>query len=296
MSWTLEDVLLKGEGVERPFRCHEHDDHNSSASVNVVKGVWCCYACGAAGTVDGKKIPSADDLAIMMQPDETCRVYPEAYLEMFALKRGNFATRFPDWLCWHAKLGCDPITGDATFPVRTPMTKLAGVGRRRLDPGEGPRYIYPPRWSAARSLFYTGKAQRVVVLVEGAADSSSVAETGAFAAGLFGSGLHKPQIDLVMRAAPRLVLLATDADEAGRLGAERAADALQGLTQCEFVDWSLAGAKDPAELSVEVRRELLVKTVVDASYGSGHDIEADWVTRAKSLQDDFERYVEENDG
>lgn len=281
---SLDDVLRSGEGIERPFRCPEHDDHQASASVNVLKGVWCCYACGAAGMVSGKKAPSITDLEMMLEPERAVRIYSETYLDLFDVAMGNFAMRFPEWLRWHAKLGCDPLTGDATFPVRTPQQRLAGVGRRRENPGDGSRYVYPPRWSASRSLFVVGPPGDVLVLVEGAADASSVAETGAYAAGVYGSGLHHPQIELVMRLSPRLVLLAFDADAAGRAGSERAASALHPLVPVEFVDWELGGKKDPAELEVEVRSELLAQTVVGASYGARTDIAARWTARAVQLQ------------
>lgn len=281
---TLDDVLRSGEGIERPFRCSEHNDHQSSASVNVLKGVWCCYACGAAGTVSGKKAPSVTDLEAMLEPEKSVRVYAETYLRLFDVRLGNFAARFPEWLRRHAGLGFDPLTGDATFPVRTPELRLAGVGRRKENPGDGPRYVYPPRWAASRSLFVVGAPGDVLVLVEGAADASSVAETGAYAAGVYGSGLHKPQIELVMRLNPKLVLVAFDADEAGQAGMKRAVFALNALVPTEFVDWRLGGKKDPAELEVGVRSELLAQSVVGASYGARQDIAARWTARAVQLQ------------
>lgn len=292
---TLADVLSSGEGIERPFRCHEHDDHSASASVNVLKMVWCCYACGASGTVDGKKTPSIADLEAMLRPEQACRVYPESYLELFDVHLGNWAQRFPEWMRWTARLGFDPLTGDATFPVRTPNGLLAGVGRRKAVPGDGPRYVYPPRWSAARSMFFAGEPGDVLVLVEGAGDAVGVAETGAYAAACYGSGLHQPQVDLVMRRAPKLVLIATDADDAGRAGARRAAAALSTKVQVEFVDWALVEAKDPMDLTVEERRELLAQTVVGASYGQREDIAAVWTGRSVLMQARYARHVEENE-
>lgn len=299
---TLADALIIGEGIERPFRCEEHDDHSASASVNILKGVWCCYACGAAGAVDAKKSPSTEAIEIMLNPDKHCRTYPEAYLELFANDLGNFAERFPPWLRWHAKLGCDPLTGDATFPVYTHRVQLAGVGRRKEHPKEGEsRYAYPPRWSASRSVFVAGKPADVLVLVEGAADASAVAQTGAFAFGLYGSGLHKPQIDLIMRLSPRLVVIALDADEAGYRathggftksgnyvkGVEELLDKLVNMT---VVDWAQAGQKDPADTPLEHRRQLLAESVIGAGYRP--DIEAVWTTRAVELQARYALSVE----
>lgn len=282
---SLEEAVRAGQGIERPFRCHVHENSSFTASVNVIKGVWCCYSCGANGTIDGKKAPSVSDLAIMLEPERSPRIYADAYLELFDNDLGNFAKRFPAWLRWHAQLGCDPLTGDATFPVRTPSGKLAGVGRRKDDPAEGePRYAYPVRWSASRSLFTVGARGPVLALVEGAADASAVAETGAMAAALYGSGIHAPQLDLVMRLNPKLVLIATDADDAGRTGAEQTAKSLAGLVDCEFVDWEKGGKKDPAETELEVRRELLAEAVVAASYGQHADVSAQWTIAATQIQ------------
>jgi hypothetical protein len=160
---TLQEALESGRGIERPFRCTEHDDTHASASVNVVKGYWYCYVCHAKGSVDAKKAPSLAELAQMMEPERNCRIYPEAYLGLFTVEaeKGYWGTRFPDWLIWHAQLGEDPTTGEATFPVKTPEGRLAGVGRRQSnamvaaakEAGENPsRYKYPRRWSASRVL------------------------------------------------------------------------------------------------------------------------------------------------
>lgn len=285
---TLADVLASGEGVERPFQCEAHDDNSASASVNVLKGVWCCYACGAAGTVDGKKVPSTTDVELMLAPDDHVRVYPEAYLELFANDLGNWPTRFTPWIRWHSRLGCDPLTGDATFPVHSPRGLLAGVGRRIANPSENQqRYAYPPRWSASRSVFQAGMPHDIVVLGEGAGDAVSFGECGAYGFGLYGSGLHKPQVELVMRSNPKLVLIATDADDAGEKGAARAMDDLSTLVECARVDWSELGVKDGAELPLEVRRDHLLKTVSGSRYVRVHDLEAAWTVQRTRIQAAF---------
>ena len=126
-------------------------------------------------------------------------------------------------MIWFAGLGQDPFTSDATFPVHTPQARLAGVGRRKLDPGDGPRYLYPKVWSASQSLFgvkaWSGR-HRVVVLVEGAADAVACWEVGVPALACYGAGLHLPQVELLARYAPDLVLAGFDND-AGRLPGHR---------------------------------------------------------------------------
>lgn len=253
-GWTLEEALLEGRGEERPFRCHVHDDSSASASVNVTKGVWYCFACFASGTVDGKKVPSVTDLQAMVEPEAACREYPETYLELFDSERSYWHGRFPPWLVWTARLGQDPFTGHATFPVRTPEGRLAGVGRRDPDPEAKPRYRYPPRWSAARVLHGENDPKtEIVVLVEGAADRESLTEIGVPALGCYGAGLHRPQVEALLRRAPRRVLLGFDQDEAGTRAVRNTEWLLaQHDVTTAVVEWP---RNDPAECSPDERRQ-----------------------------------------
>ena len=292
---SLEQVLALGQGIERPFRCPEHDDHEASASVNVLKGVWYCFACHARGKTDGKgKPPSVADLEAMLNPESSPRIYSPLYLEQFSRLRGHWHTRFPDWLVWGAGLGHDPLTGDATFPVYTPKGQLAGVGRRLAKPDpEHPkqRYKYPRRWSAAHSMGGCGFPQDVVVVVEGKADATAVGETGAYARSAYGSALHRPQIELLRRMAPKLILLAFDADEAGYKGAVDAEKSLSGdNVEIGFVDWSMNSPKatDPAELSVQERVDVLLESVRGTRYGAKHDLEVRWWEAAEKLKAQYE--------
>jgi len=274
---TLAEALTHGEGIERPFRCEQHDDNHASASVNVLKMVWYCYTCHASGAADKKKAPSNDALESMISPDRLARVYPQSYLALFA-DPGYWLTRFPDWLCHEMGLGQDPFTGDGVFPVHTGEGLLAGIGRRRLVTeivGEkkievqGTRYLYPKVWAASQTLF--GSAGRwqthpVIALVEGAADASACWEVGAPGFAVYGSGLHLPQIDLVARMQPRLVLLGFDMDEAGEKAVTRAFGALAGIAPMKRVRWPRRD-KDPAGTPYGLRKEILHRTVVDAGYG-----------------------------
>jgi hypothetical protein len=294
----LQEVIDRGEGIERPFRCHVHDDSSASASVNVAKGVWYCFACGAKGMTDGKgKAPSVADLAAMLEPERVVRIYPDSWLELFDNDLGNWPTRFSAWARFAARLGCDPLTGDATFPVRTPNGRLAGVGRRRAEPGDGPRYVYPPRWSAARSVFEAGVPGEVLALVEGAGDAVAVSETGCWAMGCYGAGLHYPQLEIIQRRRPKLILLAFDADEAGLRAVERSVQSLSDVAETTVVDWTAASVKDAAEADVETRKEMLLNSVGGSAYGSTHNaVAARWTARTVQLQAAHQAYVEEAHG
>lgn len=284
---TLHEALEGGQGDERPFQCTEHDDRHDSASVNVLKGVWYCYVCHAAGAVDKKKAPSPSDLAAMLEPEQTARRYPDAWLELFGTG-GYWLSRFPDWLCWNAALGQDPFTGDGTFPVYTPQGSLAGVGRRQLD--REPKYLYPPRWAASKVLdgYNLARASDHVVMVEGMADRVSLLEVGIPALGCYGSGLHAPQLEMVLRSPAKMILLGFDEDPAGELATQRTAALLDEVHRpYEVITWS---DKDPGELDPGQRQDD-VETVVGQVYRS------QWTENVADLKARYDRHlVEENRG
>lgn len=293
---TLQDALDLGQGTERPFRCPKHDDRNASASVNVLKGVWYCYVCFEKGHIDKKKAPTLAELGQMMEPEKNCRIYPEIYLDVFTVEpqRIHWSTRFPDWLVWWATLGEDAMTGEATFPVRTPEGRLAGVGRRQTDEavqqareaGTNPsRYKYPMRWSASRVMHSQGSPQSgALVLVEGAADAISLWEVGIPAYAVYGSGLHLPQVEYVKRFKPSVIVLGMDADDAGERGAGLSMAALADLpVDVVRVTWP---EKDPAECTQEQRISTIASVV-------GQGYVPNWQQAAANSQTAYAKYRDE---
>lgn len=293
---TLAQVLIDGQGTERPFRCPDpnHMDTHASASVNVIKGVWFCYGCGAKGKVDSKAAPSALDLMAMSQPEQACRVYPESWLAWFGAGY-YWADRFPLWVCRMMSLGQDPMNLRATFPVRTAQGKLAGVGQRN-DSSEA-RYLYPAHWAASRSLhgFDTartlGADLSVITLVEGAADATAGWEVAMPTFGCYGAGIHQPQIELLAQISPKLVLLGFDADEAGVKATDRTIEALQNNYETATIDWSTVGAKDPADTSCEGRLEAISEAVASSRYGRNSDAMTTWTAAAHTYEQRYDKDV-----
>lgn len=286
-GWTLDDALNFGQGIERPFRCPDHDDTNASASVNVLKGVWVCYACRAAGAVKERKAPTAAQLAAMLNPEEACRVYPESWLELFR-DFGYWLERFPDWLCAAMGLGTDPFSGNATFPVRTEQGKLAGVGHRIAEPAEGePRYKYPLRWSASRTLgaYRMPNHDPVGVLTEGYADTCSVREIGPDSYAVYGAGLHAPQLEMVRRLNKKTWLLGFDMDTAGDRATEMAYELLAPeFTYVARIEWP---EKDPAECTPAQRKQAIyaaLGSVGSGVYGRPQDLLDRWDGRARRAE------------
>lgn len=275
-TWTLAEALRSGRGNERPFRCHVHEDTNASASVNVLKGLWYCYACHARGKVDSKTVPSIAEIEAMLEPERGVRVYPESWLALFRpidYAQSYWGQRFPEWLCWYADLGMDPFTGNATYPVRTPNGFLAGVCQRQEE-GE-PKYKYPPRWAASRTLhgMEHSPAGECITLVEGAADAMALWEVGIPALATYGAGLHFPQVEMVHRYNPRVVLTGFDMDPAGFRATELTLDLLGGDFDMESIHWP---RKDPGDCTPEERVEAVSKAVGSEVYLPQY---ARWVTR-----------------
>ena len=299
---TLEEALALGRGVERPFRCHVHDDTNASASVNVIKNVWVCYACRASGTSEDARAPAVSDLLAMVEPEKGVRLYPEAWLELFTipvdgLEGSEWGSRFPGWLVWHEKLGEDPFTNHATYPVRTPSGRLAGVAHRVSDSDieaakaadtNPSRYRYPYKWSASRTLHGWPSTHRggVVVLGEGAADKIALTEIGVPAFATYGAGLHMPQTDLLLRTAPDLVLLGFDMDDAGEQASRLTRDLLADKVPTVRVKWP---RKDPADCPPDERREAIREAVGASVYDQ---LRPQWDRRVETLRREHETELE----
>lgn len=265
---SLDEVLVTGRGTERPFRCHEHEDHNASATVNVVKGVWFCHACHASGRLDGKKAaPSAADLMAMMTP-EIVRTYPETYLDLFDAPGGYWDLRMGAVARYH-RCGEDPFTGEPVYPVRDESGQLLGITRRALG-DEQPKYRYPRGWSASRTMFgypYDPEVfdATVVVIGEGAADGMGVQRAGILGLAAYGAGLHAPQRELLARIAPRLVILGFDNDEAGERATLWTRKLVQDLCATVTVEWP---DKDPATSAPKLIEEVIAAAVGPSMYRS----------------------------
>jgi len=258
---TLEYVLSHGRGVERAFCCPVHDDKNPSASVNVVKGVWCCYSCGAHGDTSGV-IYDLDIDQVMEELDldeEEREPYPESWLGLFTSGEVHsyWLSRFTPEACRHFQLGYDTTHDACTYPLRTPAGALLGVVHRRLH-GERPKYRYPMHVKISELLFnYSYAQRRIVVLVEGAMDAVAAWEAGVDAFAVYGDNLSRSQLQLIHRVAPRQVILAYDSDKAGREATERSRELLVaaglGVTVAR-INHDLG--KDLGDLTIDERREV----------------------------------------
>lgn len=229
---SLEEAIATGHGTERQFLCHVHEDTNASASVNVVKGLWVCYGCGAGGRVDTDRIEINPEWLVknLRRLEESLaaggpKTYSERWLGLFtAAGPGDYwLSRFTPEACKHFDLGMMPDGSAATYPLRDHAGRILGVVQRNLSE-EGPKYRYPFGIDTTDFLYnYHACEGDEIVLVEGATDAIAAWEAGYEAMAIYGSRLSAKQAALLRRYAPRKMILAFDQDEAG----QRAVHAVQ---------------------------------------------------------------------
>jgi hypothetical protein len=220
----------------------------ASASVNVLKGVWYCYACAAHGTI-ADHVPTVEEALAILAGSVPTRVLPEAWLDLFDADHASpyWVKRYGIEVASANRCGTDPETGVPTYPLRDSEGRLWGVVSR--TEGSGQKYRYPWNTSTSRTLYGAPGAANVVVLVEGASDVMACQESGIpddwAVLGTFGAGLHYPQIALVAARNPKVILAAFDDDEAGYKATERAKASLEAVAPVLSHPWSrMGGAKD----------------------------------------------------
>jgi len=258
---TLEEAISGGRGTERPFKCTAHQDTNASASVNVLLGVWVCYACGASGKVGtGKITPSMKQIMATLEGTVKPRGLPESYLDVFDADHpsGYWSVRVGKETAKRFRCGTHPHTGAPTYPIWGSRGLLGVVTRQDGTP----KYRYPHGVSTSHVLFSSHQhaiaaRQRVVVLVEGAPDVMALSNvTDHLVLGVYGAGLKHPQVELVRAMAPKVVVAAFDDDLAGLLATERAEQQLGGFTKVVRAAWSDAGPyKDAGETPQSLRHQ-----------------------------------------
>lgn len=269
---TLEDAVALGTGIERSFLCPVHGDRNASASVNVLKGVWVCYTCGASGRIDVDRIDIDPETVVRelrkfthVVEDET-RYYAENWLALYdGTGPGDYwLSRFTTDACKQFRLGEDPNGEWATYPLRDNQGRILGLVRRALA-DQPEKYKYPHGVDITHFLFnYHACQNDIVVLTEGATDTIAAWEAGYDAMAAYGSRASAKQKLAMHRYAPKAVLLAHDADSAGDQAAKTWEKAMEG-TVCVRVTWHPSLGKDLASMSLPSRHKVLAEAAAEAN-------------------------------
>jgi hypothetical protein len=270
VSVTLAEALATGRGNERSFLCPAHQASHETASVNVLKGVWYCYSCHAHGTTDDH-VPSVEEALSVLAGTAPPRIMPEAWLDIFDADHssGYWVRRYGLDVALANRCGTDPETGAPTYPVRDAEGRLLGVVTRHED--TEPKYRYPWNVSTSRTLYGRLRACDVLILVEGASDVMAIEEPGLppdwVVGGTFGAGVHAPQVELIARLNPKVVLLAFDDDEAGLAAIERAQETVADVAPALSHHWRKMNVKDAGAGPAANRIPALVDTLNEHGFG-----------------------------
>lgn len=259
---SIEEAMLNGTGIERSFCCHVHGDTNPSASVNSVSGLWFCYACGARGKFNVADVPpsarAVQIRAAIARMQELPRTYSESWLDVYdSMGPGDYwLSRFNEETCKLHRLGHDGVFNYATIPVRDPTGVIHGVIRRDLTGKDPAKYRYPSKVNVSKFMYNYHRAEGdVLVLTEGATDAIAAEEAGfPDAVASYRDGLSSAQVDLIMKYAPKVVLVAYDQDKAGHRGAAQIKDALHRRVRVDRLTWD--GYKDLASIPLDERTQM----------------------------------------
>jgi len=261
---TLQEAVSNGKGTERQFNCHIHDDRNASASVNVIKGKWVCYACGASGDIDVDIDPQdlRKQVHDLLNAPEIVP-YPESWLVLYSGPCEYWEKRFSAEAIQNFNLGFDPSLEMPCYPLRTPSGVIHGLVYRNNDYQSKRKYKYPWGVQIQNYLFnYSFGAVSTVVLVEGAADAIALWEVGITAFAIYGTRPSSRQMDLVRKLDPKRVVCAYDQDRAGREAAVKTRRLFKDSAELVIACWDADDGKDPDELTPSQRNDYIGSLIV----------------------------------
>lgn len=245
-------------GDEIGFRCPVHEtrtgkpDKRPSASVNWRRGVWCCYGCGAKGSLrrllGGARQTAAEVVKGLLGRAKTKAVHvklPSDFKRLTApnnylLARG-LTTR--DVAAWGLGVAGDYVV----FPAYVGR-RLVGWQGRAMTYGREPRYCTAP---GARDFLLgydlARKRPGPLVVVEGPFDAVRVRQAGFAVVALAGSGGTARYEAIQRLAGRRVIVVLTDSDSAGQRAGQRLTMWFNANKRKAMLGVLPDGAKDPAE-------------------------------------------------
>lgn len=280
------DVRHKA-GLEWQCLCPFHQDSSPSFSINIAKGLYICYACGAKGNGDslarhlGAIVAdtgnAVDELVAKIEafekritePPQYKRIDGEAWMARYRLDdvswREEWAKRLGDYYMTVADefaLGYNNIAHELVIPIFNWSGSAEACVRRRLGSFDGPKYLYTKGFKTSqhlfgawnvRALFPTRRPKRVAI-VEGTIDSLSLWCAGIPSVALLGSQVSAVQKRLLWRLDAMEYVVMTDRDSAGIKAEMLIQQALKGsgslVARPTF--WP-EGCKDAAEMTYDDR-------------------------------------------
>lgn len=239
---------------------------------NDVKGAWICFKCGEKGTAQDLvrmangtytepeyELEHLSDQLRSLGSDgtrrrELLRPITEGFLRRFRTPGSvheSWSSRgFDEALCNRWELGYDFLSDSLTLPYRDPFTwQTSGIIKRKLHPGNGPRYLFPTGFARRSSLYGswllskdTTSGERdttePVIITEGPTDAARADQASRFnSVAQYGSSISVGQTRLLHRLGVDRIILFYDYDRAG-LSATYKSEDLASEFMVEKVRWN----------------------------------------------------------
>lgn len=265
--------VRSSSGDELLCLCRWHEDSNPSLYINVVKGAYICFSCGASGGLKalkqvlklppGQLIPldpaKVRQQTLMLKYQQRLEAMPESILRAYQSTPTDLWTKrgFSEKVIKMAGLGFDLEANAGTIPFRTRSGTLLGVIRRYSDPQVKPKYRYPTGAPISRTLWGSWLMINTdtVALCEGSLDAVALWDADIPAVALLGCRLSDAQERLLGALGVSKVTLFLDNDRAGREASESIAQRLRRRYVVRTAVYPDRHAKDPGELSIDERKE-----------------------------------------
>lgn len=271
-------------GYEWQCLCPYHEDTSPSFSVNVQRGLFICYACGAKGTVaqlaeymktgvveanDISVIDVRQKIAALSKHAQTPRrVLPpewsdnwrvgDEYITQWA-KRGIYGPTLDLF-----GLGYNEIEDALVIPVHAPDSKnIVSYFYRYMNPNGGPKYKYQHDFKISHNLYGSWQVRTAepvgripsVAVTEGSIDTLAMWTAGIPSVALLGARVSAVQAKLIRALDPFFLVVMTDRDTAGRQAGMELEQAMRGSgVKVVYPTYWETGAKDPAEMTGAVSR------------------------------------------
>jgi len=300
-------------GDEWQALCPFHGDTQPSFSVNIKKGLYICYACGAKGNIRQlasfykteitEKEPDINDVLNTLgkisetlkqtsRPAVGIKIPAHILSSLDGNKYWTGVRKLTPTVVERYKLGYDDINNQAVIPQEDLQRRVLGLIRRNMG-DVTPRYMYPRGLKISHCLFGAGVAREdyemfayeiiekrdaypsvhykkvsapALVITEGAIDAMVAYELGAMGVAMLGSRISEEQVEIIKKIAPPEIIVATDADRAGR---EAQIQVVAMLSKARLgipifsANWDSSLGKDLAELERSEAIDILAKASKD---------------------------------
>jgi DNA primase len=235
--------------------CPFHDETNASFRINVDKGLFICFGCGAKGAFPALASHIGGEFTATSSATSVGNLREK--LATIGVKPPPPKTLSPDWLkFWRTgeyiekwatraitdisvidrfELGYISEDDALAIPIHDRSGVPLGAVRRFFDPNPGtPKYKYPKGVKISQCLYgFTQIASleeqpKMIAVVEGSIDALASWQHGLPAIALLGARASTRQLELLNALSPSSIAVLTDNDQAGRVAASQLISGLAG--------------------------------------------------------------------